>query len=128
MKQPIVLESNQNHATITDNGICPALPASMGMGGGYVPMIVIQRRFSNVIVNDMETSPCLEAGMGGGGNNIPMIVQTYGFDSYNQTIDKELSQSLRSNEGGDTKPKVIVIANDDKKNHRAECKNSDNPE
>lgn len=41
MKNPIVLESNQNHATITNNGICPALPASMGMGGGYVPMIVV---------------------------------------------------------------------------------------
>ena len=40
MKQPIVLESNQNHATITDSGICPTLSASMGMGGGYVPMIV----------------------------------------------------------------------------------------
>lgn len=38
--EPIVLESNQNHATITDNGICPTLPASMGLGGGYVPMIV----------------------------------------------------------------------------------------
>ena len=43
MKQPIVLESNQNHATITDNGICLTLPASMGMGGGYVPMIVEMR-------------------------------------------------------------------------------------
>lgn len=41
MKQPIVLESNQNHATITDSGICPTLSASMGLGGGYVPMIVI---------------------------------------------------------------------------------------
>lgn len=30
----IVLESNQNHATITDSGICTTLPASMGMGGG----------------------------------------------------------------------------------------------
>ena len=40
MKRPIVLESNQNHATITDSGICPTLSASMGMGGGYVPMIV----------------------------------------------------------------------------------------
>ena len=40
MKQPIVLESNQNHATITDSGICPTLSASMGMGGGYVLMIV----------------------------------------------------------------------------------------
>lgn len=38
--EPIVLESNQNHATISDSGICPTLPASMGMGGGYVPMIV----------------------------------------------------------------------------------------
>lgn len=42
MKQPIVLESNQNHATITDNGICPTLSASMGMGGGYVPMIAYE--------------------------------------------------------------------------------------
>lgn len=40
MNEPIVLESNQNHATITNNGICPTLPASMGLGGGYVPMIV----------------------------------------------------------------------------------------
>ena len=40
MKEPIILESNQNHATITSNGICTTLPASMGLGGGYVPMIV----------------------------------------------------------------------------------------
>ena len=40
MSEPIVLESNQNHATITDSGICPTLSASMGMGGGYVPMIL----------------------------------------------------------------------------------------
>lgn len=37
--EPVVLESNQNHATITDTGISPTLSASMGMGGGYVPMI-----------------------------------------------------------------------------------------
>ena len=36
----IVLESNQNHARAEDTEICPCLPASMGMGGGYVPMIV----------------------------------------------------------------------------------------
>ena len=40
MSEPIVLESNQNHAMITSNGICPTLPASMGMGGGYVPMVL----------------------------------------------------------------------------------------
>lgn len=38
-KEPYLLESNQNHATINNDGICTTLPASMGMGGGYVPMI-----------------------------------------------------------------------------------------
>ena len=37
--EPILLESNQNHATVQINGISTALPASMGMGGGYVPMV-----------------------------------------------------------------------------------------
>ena len=39
--EPILLESNQNHATIQTNGVCTTLSASMGMGGGYVPMITI---------------------------------------------------------------------------------------
>ena len=38
--EPIVLQSNQNQAQITDNGICPTLVASMGLGGGYIPTIV----------------------------------------------------------------------------------------
>ena len=37
---PIVLESNQNHATAKETEVCTTLPASMGLGGGYVPMIV----------------------------------------------------------------------------------------
>ena len=37
---PIVLESNQNHATAKETEVCSTLPASTGMGGGYVPMIV----------------------------------------------------------------------------------------
>ena len=41
-EEPILLESNQNHATIHTNGISTTLPASMGMGG-YVPMITIKR-------------------------------------------------------------------------------------
>ena len=36
----IVLESNQNHATAKETEICTTLPASMGLGGGYVPMII----------------------------------------------------------------------------------------
>lgn len=39
MNEPILLESNQNHATIQLNGVSTTLPASMGMGGGYVPMV-----------------------------------------------------------------------------------------
>lgn len=38
--EPILLESNQNHATIQTGGVSTTLPASMGMGGGYVPMVV----------------------------------------------------------------------------------------
>ena len=37
--EPIVLEINQNHAVISRNGISPTLPAAMGLGGGYVPMV-----------------------------------------------------------------------------------------
>ena len=37
----IVLESNQDHARAEDTEVCPTIPAAMGMGGGYVPMIVV---------------------------------------------------------------------------------------
>lgn len=37
--EPYLLESNQNHATVTNNGVCSTLPAPMGLGGGYVPMV-----------------------------------------------------------------------------------------
>jgi len=40
MEELILLESNQNHATIQTDGVSTTLPASMGMGGGYVPMVV----------------------------------------------------------------------------------------
>ena len=38
--EPILLESNQNHATVQTDGVSTTLPASMGEGGGYVPMVV----------------------------------------------------------------------------------------
>ena len=38
-EEPYLSESNQNHATITNNEVCSTLTVSMGMGGGYVPMI-----------------------------------------------------------------------------------------
>lgn len=36
----MILESNQNHARAESTEVSPTLPASMGLGGGYVPMIV----------------------------------------------------------------------------------------
>lgn len=41
-KEPVLLESNQNHATIQTDGVSTTLPASMGEGGGYVPMVCIE--------------------------------------------------------------------------------------
>lgn len=35
-----MIESNQVHATIKDTEVCHTLPASMGLGGGYIPMIL----------------------------------------------------------------------------------------
>lgn len=36
-EEPILLESNQNHATIRTDGVCTTLSASMGLGGGIYP-------------------------------------------------------------------------------------------
>lgn len=57
--QPVVLESNQIHATVTQTGICPTLPASMGVGGGYIPMITDRKVF--------------DARSNGGGKIVPTI-------------------------------------------------------
>lgn len=77
--QPILLESNQNHATIRTDGISTTLPASMGMGGGYVPMVVptmyenhgIDSRYKG----PLEVAPTISAQYGTGGNNVPLIEQ-----------------------------------------------------
>jgi site-specific DNA-cytosine methylase len=39
-EEPMLLESSQDHATVQTDGVSTTLPASMGMGGGYVPMVV----------------------------------------------------------------------------------------
>ena len=45
--EPILLESNQNHATVQTDGVSTSLPASMGMGGGYTPMVCQQQTDEN---------------------------------------------------------------------------------
>ena len=74
--EPIVLESNQNHATITDSGICTTLPASMGMGGGYVPMIayaVTTKGNGDVFING-QTHTSLTNGGGQAGQGYPCVL------------------------------------------------------
>lgn len=41
-KEPVLLESSQNHATVQTDGVSTTLPAAMGEGGGYVPMVCIE--------------------------------------------------------------------------------------
>ena len=77
--QPILLESNQNHATIRTDGISTTLSAAMGMGGGNVPMVVptvyenhgIDSRYTG----PLEVAPTMSARYGTGGNNVPLVGQ-----------------------------------------------------
>lgn len=52
----IVLQSNQVQATCGDTEICPTLVASMGMGGGYVPMIVQDVYVNHTVTDDVENN------------------------------------------------------------------------
>ena len=78
--QPILLESNQNHATIRTDGISTTLSAAMGMGGGNVPMVVptvyenhgIDSRYKG----PLEVAPTMSARYGTGGNNVPLVGQS----------------------------------------------------
>ncbi len=90
--QPVVLESNQVHATVTQNGICPTLPASMGLGGGYVPMItdhpadrpvVFENHAQDARYKEAPTcSPTVVARWGTGGGNTPLVAVPEQVTSY----------------------------------------------
>lgn len=90
--QPVVLESNQVHATVTQNGICPTLPASMGLGGGYVPMITDHPADRPVVFENhaqdaryKEAPTCSPTGYdrwGTGGGNTPLVAVPGQVTSY----------------------------------------------
>lgn len=84
-KEPIVLETSQIHATITSNGICPTLTASMGIGGGYVPMIVVGFDSYNLTVTG-DTARCLTTPTGGLNEHIPHVVVGEDEDINRETI------------------------------------------
>ena len=90
--QPVVLESNQVHATVTQTGICPTLPASMGLGGGYVPMITDHPADKPVVFENhaqdaryKEAPTCSPTGCdswGTGGGNTPLVAVPGQVTSY----------------------------------------------
>lgn len=110
-EQPVILESNQVHATVSQTGICPTLPASMGLGGGYVPMvtdhpadkpIVFENHAQDARYKEASTcSPTVTARWGTGGGNTPLVavpgqVTSYGIGNgqANAYASKEKSGTL----------------------------------
>lgn len=67
---------------------------------------------SRMRIADDEVCQSLTQRMGTGGNNVPLVLAV-GIDSYNQMAWEEVAPSLRANEGGDTKPKVLVVRDAD---------------
>ena len=72
---PLVLESNQNHATVREDGVCTTLPAAMGMGGGYVPMVYDNHGKDCRYNGPLHVAPTVAATYGTGGNNVPLVDQ-----------------------------------------------------
>ena len=71
--QPLVLESNQEHAVVRNDGVSPTLPASMGMGGGYVPMVYENHGIDSRYTGPHSVVPTISARCGTGGNNVPLV-------------------------------------------------------
>ncbi len=60
-------------ATIRTDGISTTLPASMGMGGGYVPMVYENHGIDSRYTGPLEIAPTMSARYGTGGNNVPLV-------------------------------------------------------
>ena len=88
--QPLILESNQDHATIRVDGISPTLPASMGMGGGYVPMVYENHGIESRYTGPYNVVPTISARCGTGGNNVPLVgAEPEVFCIVGNVIDRE---------------------------------------
>ena len=88
--QPLILESNQDHARVRTDGVTPALPASMGMGGGYVPMVYENHGIDSRYTGPYTVSPTISARCGTGGNNVPLVGEDPGvYCIMGNAIDRE---------------------------------------
>lgn len=91
-QEPILLESSQDHATVQTSGVSTTLPASMGEGGGYVPMVVEGCDVYNHEVTG-EVAATVTAACGGSNTSDPKVLMQ-GFDSYNQAPTGEVAKPL----------------------------------
>lgn len=66
-----------------------------------------EKRFFEWHEDDVSVTLRSKSGSYGGGSE-SFVMSSYGFDSYNQTIEKEVAQPLRSHDGGDETPKVLI--------------------
>ena len=80
--QPILLESNQNHATIRTDGISPTLPASMGM-------LYENHGIDSRYKGPLQVAPTMSARYGTGGNNVPLVEQEPVFCITGNAIDRQ---------------------------------------
>ncbi len=90
--EPIVLESNQNHAATTQDGVSTTLTASMGMGGGYVPMIVETlgaNVYAGVITGDV--APTVTTATGVSNATGPKLIEVI-YDEANTLRNQRISQ------------------------------------
>ena len=88
--QPLILESNQEHAKVRTDGVTPTLPASMGMGGGYVPMIYENHGIDSRYTGPHSVVPTISARCGTGGNNVPLVGEDPGvFCIMGNAIDRQ---------------------------------------
>lgn len=97
--EPVLLESNQNHATIQTNGISTSLPAAMGEGGGYVPMVVDKP----CAYDGSQIAPTLTANNADGSQRMPdkgNFNAVIGFDSYNLAETGDKGRCLATASGG----------------------------
>lgn len=93
-EEPILLESSQNHATVQTDGVSTTLPAAMGEGGGYVPMVV---EGCDVYNQEMtgDVASTVTAACGGTNTSGPKVL-VEGFDAYNHAPTSEVAKSLNN--------------------------------
>jgi len=97
-EQPLLLESNQNHATVQTEGICTTLPASMGEGGGYVPMVCMDA-YQHHGYRESESCNTLTADQNTGVRGDTPLAVTVSQDAYDKYTENSVSATIKQSGG-----------------------------